>query len=614
MPTKHTHPSSNLKSTTKAYIVSTHKLLTMVVDLARPRGPSTMIVLCACAVACLLVQEASALTFGVLGDWGMGGYAVGWYPEIRSDLQYREQCEYLKCNFTLSVGDNIYCGDVGECMQRSFIEGFKGIGGPFFPSVGNHDNAGAQIGYKHPQWKFLNRYFSVKMPIDETGYTIQIFSVDTTDGSLGGGGQYSWLESELSKSDARWKVIFGHYPTTSSGRHKRVGTVGRIHDLMHKYNAQAYFCGHDHIVEMSNLHGRVLGLSGGISRGGMMARGIGGDARRFTLTSPGEYNVWAPDWPTHGFITVNLSPNVMNIQIFEANGGMYYDMSVTWNWMQEHVSKQPASMQHQWPSPEVVLQAYKDEVDLPLGPGGGIVFREDGTAGPSSIQPKSLAPGETPAPTTTAPAATPSPQETPVPPATIPPESATTIPQEKAPVVPGFVKYAVSSECVACGNEPTIGLPFTVFVQGVSVSSVCRVFLTSSALGCDVREKPNILPGTEVMTPSSNVVTFTVTGVSATAFVCFSMDKGQTYTRLNRVDTIFDVPDFVVNPPLGFVPNTTTAAPLVGEAATAAPRTTAPAPAPSSKDGHSSITLAFVGVLCVVGGIVGTKYASRAFS
>ncbi|CUI15297.1 serine-threonine protein phosphatase, putative [Bodo saltans] len=565
-------------------------------------------------VVVLLPHPAQSMTFGVVGDWGMGGYAVGWFPEVRSELQFREQCTFLGCNFTISVGDNVYCGDVGECMQRSFIEGFQGVGGPFFPSIGNHDNAGAQIGYKHPQWKFLNQYYYAKMPIDSTGYTVQVFAVNTMDGSLSGGGQFSWLEQELAKSDARWKILFGHYPTVGSGRHKRVGTVNRIHEIMHKHNAQAYFCGHDHIVEMSNLHGRLLGLSGGISRGGMMNRGIGGPFRRFTLTSPGEYNDFPPDWPTHGFLTVDLSPNVMTVNLFEANGGMYYESSVTWNWMKDLVSKQPDSLQHQFPAPEIVLQAFKDEITLPLGPGGGVVWNRDGTASPSSIQPKALAPGETAAPLTPAPLVTPSPVETPAPPVTMPPAAATVAPTDDKNAVPSFVKYSVASECAECDYTPVVDRPFTLYISGISVSSLNRIFLTSSALGCDVKEKPQLLPNTDVVTPGNNAVLFNVTGVATNAFVCFSVDKGSSYTRIKRSDSVFEEPDFVINPPVG----QTTATPPTTERPPSSPTTIAPrggTTAPAATDGgaHSHTTLFIVGAMCVAGGIVGSKYASKLF-
>ena len=564
--------------------------------------------LAACLAVVLLSSVAHSLTFGVIGDWGMGGFSAGWYPEMRSTMQYNEMSEFLNVNFTISVGDNIYCGDVFGCMQSSFEQGFKSQG-PFFPSVGNHDNAGPQLEYtkRSKRWVFPSRYYTVKMPIDETSYTVQIFAVDATDRGLSGGGQLKWLNSELKRSDARWKFIFGHYPTVGSGRHKRVGTVGQIHNIMSAHNAQAYFHGHDHIVEVSNVGGRLHGLSGGMSRGGMMLRGIGGGFRKFTLTSPGEYNNWKKDWPVHGFLTGDLSPNVLNLHVFDANGGMQYELSLTHDWLSK-VGTMPSAAQAEWPAPDIVLQAYKDEVKLPKGCGGGIVFTKDGPV-PASVVGNCSGPTPAPAPTP-APPQTPAPPATPVPVATLA-QAQVSLPPQVQKTVPPYVKYSVSTECAPCGGVPTIDVPFTVAIAGVSASSLCRLFLTSSPVGCDIIDKPQLLPGTAVLSPQENVITFTVTGLSSEAYVCFSLDKGATYMRLVRLDDAFESPEFVISPPLGFVPNTTVP--------TAQPPSAAEPPAQqqqqqqkgAASEGYSSLKLAVVGVLCVVAGGVGSVYLAN---
>ena len=561
----------------------------------------------------LWVRLADGMTFGVIGDWGMGGFPVGWFHEVRASLQFNEQCEFLKCNFTISCGDNLYCGNVYECLHNSFELGLP-QGGPFFPSIGNHDNVGPQLEYtkRNPRWRFLGGFYTVKLPIDETGYTVQLFSVNTNDGSLAGGGQYAWLESELRKSDARWKIIFGHHPTTSSGRHRRVGSPGRIHDLMVRYNAQVFFVGHDHLVEMSNFGGRVLGLSGGMARGGMMNRGIGGHFRKFTLTSPGEWNQWRQDWPTHGFITGDLSPNALSLQIWESSGGMVYECTSTWDWL-SRVSKEAASRQHEFPAPESVLVSLREEVKLPLGPGGGIAIYPDFSSHLSSIQPRQRNLSETTSAPTAAPPATFAPPLTPSPPATLPPVPITEKP-EPIKAVPSFYKYAVASECLECQNRPTSGVPFTVFISGGAVSSLCRIYLSSSAVGCDVNEKPSVLAGTTVLQPQTNTVVFTVSGPSTQAFVCFSIDKGQTYSRLLRADTVFETPDFVV------FPAPSTAAPAAdrraGELSVQAPIHEMPrdpprvSPAPNGKEhvGPIPAVTGLVAVISIVAATVGVAY------
>eukprot|EP00658_Telonema_sp_P-2_P058207 TRINITY_DN46653_c0_g1_i1.p1 TRINITY_DN46653_c0_g1~~TRINITY_DN46653_c0_g1_i1.p1 ORF type:complete len:226 (-),score=66.01 TRINITY_DN46653_c0_g1_i1:73-750(-) len=136
--------------------------------------------------------------------------------------------------------------------------------------------------------------------------------------------------------------------------------------------------GHDHILEMSNFQGRVLGISGAMARGGMMLRGIGGATRKFTVTHPSEYNVKnVQDWPGHGIISVRLSPNVMNVQLWDQYEALQYDFSVTQDWMKQ-VESLPDAVKNNWPPADVVLKAYKEEIKLPKGPGGGQVFAPGG--------------------------------------------------------------------------------------------------------------------------------------------------------------------------------------------------------------------------------------------
>eukprot|EP00758_Cryptobia_borreli_P015171 Tbor_TRINITY_DN5997_c0_g2::TRINITY_DN5997_c0_g2_i6::g.18975::m.18975/K14379/ACP5; tartrate-resistant acid phosphatase type 5 len=537
----------------------------------------------------------TALNFAVIGDWGLGGYKGGVMSEIHSANSLNKVCAKLNCNFTLSVGDNIYVGNVLLGLKNSFEDMFNSPG-PFFPCIGNHDNVGPQIQYSKTngkRWKFPSNTYTYTMPIDDTGYTVQIFAVNTQDFSLAGGGQYAWLEEGLKKSTARWKIIFGHYPTMGSGRHKRVGSVSRIHVLMDKYNAQAYFSGHDHIVEMSNFGGRVLGISGGMTRGGMMLRGIGGKYRRFTLTQPSEYNPWVEDWPGHGFITVRLSPNVMNVQIWDNSDALQYDFSVTHDWMKV-VKDMPAAVQHQWPSPDVVLQAYKDEAKLPKGTGEYQVFAPDGSM--SGKEEQVAVPTSPPgAPTTP------------------PPKAKQVIDKEAAAThtdgqkTDDTMQYSVSTECVTCDGKPTIGEFFTLYLSGLTVDSFSRLYLTSTPVGCEVRSKPEIVPGTTVISMNTNVLPFKVTGPATEVYVCYSADRGRTYRRLTRVDSIFGESGFVLASP-------SNSSQPQSNNRTSSPNSDTPELTPvlqTPSPGHSSMTLVLVALLSILGGTIGAVYLSN---
>ncbi|ORC90463.1 putative Tartrateresistant acid phosphatase type 5 [Trypanosoma theileri] len=497
------------------------------------------------------------LTFGVIGDWGLGGYASAWNSEIISTRRYAEVCGKLGCNFTISVGDNFYCGDLSYCIRHSFEEDMKNISGPFFPSRGNHDNLGGQLAYakRNPRWYWPSPYYTVKLPIDDTGYTVQLFAVDTVDRSLQGGHQYNWLVKELQASDARWKIIFGHYPTAGSGRHRRMKMVSKLNWIMKEYNAQVYFSGHDHIVEVNNLEGRVLAISGGMSRGAMMAHGIGGSARRFTLTSPNEYSRYVQPWAIHGFLTVDLAPNTMSLQVWASGGGMHYEFVVTHDWMQR-VMELPPEERNFWPPPEVVLQSMKDERKLPPGPGGGIVFNADGTRmgfeqqgnNTPNKDKNETTPGNTNTTNTTNTTENTSntsrtdtnTPETPTVPAfkPLPPAA-----------VPEYVRYALSTECENCDGKPRVGKRFTLHINGITLGPQHRLFLTSRVEGCEITGiGRHLLPGTSVETPRRNILQFNVSKQVNKAYVCLSIDAGATYGKIFREDTLDESNVFSVIP------------------------------------------------------------------
>jgi hypothetical protein len=567
---------------------------------------------------------ANAMQFAVIGDWGTGGKPAAAQCEMRSAMALNEACARLGCNFTLSCGDNIYAGNVLQGLQDSFADSFT-MPGPTFASIGNHDNVGPQLDYskKNHKWKFPKRWYDYKVPIDGTGYTAHIFAVDTTDGSLGGGAQYKWLESLLKTSDARWKIIFGHYPFSGSGRHKRVGTVGQLAPLMERYNAQVYFAGHDHIVDVSNMGGRVLPISGAMARGGMMLRAFGGAPRQFSLTNPSEYNAFKADWPGHGFMTVDLSPNVMTVSVWDHYGGIMYEFSTTHDWLLRVKDKGKAMAEkekHEWPPAAAVHEAFMAEKALPKGPGGGEVFNmADGTsatqatratAPPPSLAP--LSPGET-AKATAEPATLP--PLTMAPKATVNVAALTAAPKKvgtdgadaQQVAVPDTVKYTVGSECAECGNKPVVGKPFSVYVDGVDLDSRSRLYLSDSEFGCAMRGQPRVVAGTPVERPTSNVVVFTV-GVATQAYVCLSVDDGRSFAVVYSKDDYLPVKAFTVAAPgaAAQAPNAATPAP-----GSAAPNQWVGTPPPAAGGGVSVGTLIVVCVLCLAVGGVGAVWYTK---
>jgi len=76
--------------------------------------------------------------------------------------------------------------------------------------------------------------------------------------------QYDWLELCLTTKSALesdWRIVMGHYPIYSASKNEHGDTKVLIDDLdkiLRKYNVDAYFSGHDHVLQViakdSNLH------------------------------------------------------------------------------------------------------------------------------------------------------------------------------------------------------------------------------------------------------------------------------------------------------------------------------------------------------------------------
>ena len=458
---------------TRSPIVSV-RLRAMVQSLVASSATLMLLLLVMVAIA---APPASALRFAIIGDWGMGGRSAPWQTEIRSAGALNEACVSFGCNFTLSCGDNIYTGDVNLGLRESFRL-FENPTGPFFPVSGNHDSVGAQLAYArvNKRWKWPSSYYDFVVPIDdagESGHTVHFFALDATDGGLAGGGQYAWLEAKLKASTSRWKIMFGHYPFAGSGRHRREGPVTQLAGLMDKYNVQVYFAGHDHLTEVNNMQGRTLPISGAMSRGGMMLRGIAGAFHVFTLTNPGEFNKDTQDWPGHGFLTAELSPNVLTMHVWDHYGGVLYSFAVTHDWIAK-VKTMPKSLENKWPPADVVRDAMMAERTLSRGPGGGTFYSLDGDERPDApATTTTLAAGATAAPTTAT--------------TTAPPQMAaltTQMPKElrdaarTRDILSRYVSYTVSSECDNCDRQVYANETFSVFIIGVDLKGSSRVFLS----------------------------------------------------------------------------------------------------------------------------------------
>jgi predicted phosphodiesterase len=85
--------------------------------------------------------------------------------------------------------------------------------------------------------------------------------------------QLAWLEQVLSRSRARWRIVYGHHPLYSTG--KRHGGDARLRkkleSLLTGEGVQVVLAGHDHIYQRFHPQGGIVyfvcGSSGKLRRG-----------------------------------------------------------------------------------------------------------------------------------------------------------------------------------------------------------------------------------------------------------------------------------------------------------------------------------------------------------
>ncbi len=151
--------------------------------------------------------------------------------------------------FVLMAGDNIYPYGEISSVKAYFEEPYAPLlsqNVKFYAVLGNHDiiktnNGLDQINY--PLFNMSDRYYSFRKEI------IEFFAIDTNDNAPWQE-QLAWLDRQLASSNAPWKIVYGHHPLYSSGRHGGDPQLAaKLAPIFAKHKVPLYLCGHDHGYE-----------------------------------------------------------------------------------------------------------------------------------------------------------------------------------------------------------------------------------------------------------------------------------------------------------------------------------------------------------------------------
>jgi hypothetical protein len=231
---------------------------------ARPGAPAE--------IRSALPNEKDSVKFAVIGDSGTGDSAQRAIGKLLADARTRFPYE-----FVIMLGDNMYGGESPSDFVRKFEQPYKPIleaGVRFYASLGNHDEPSQR--FYEPFNMGGKRYYTFKKG------DVEFFVLDSTYMTPE---QAEWLDSELGKSSARWKIAYAHHPLYSSGKKHGSEEDFRavVEPLFIKHGVSAVFAGHEHFYERLHPQKGIYYFTAG----GSAKLRSGNIARRSPLTAKG---------------------------------------------------------------------------------------------------------------------------------------------------------------------------------------------------------------------------------------------------------------------------------------------------------------------------------------
>jgi len=274
----------------------------------------------------------NTLSFMVIGDWGRNGD----FLQRETAVALNNVVPKVGGSFVISTGDNFYESGVASIDDPLWMSSFENIytGGyllsDWYPVLGNHDYKGsvqAQIDYskKSRRWVMPAKWYSFekKLPksdekvcfifLDTNPYEKEHYSSDSYKHKMipqDTIDQKIWLDSVLTNTKAKWKIVVGHHPLYTGGMRKENFPSVRysLHDIFVKHKVDAYFAGHEHDLQVLKPEGYYQFVSGA------------GSALRKT----GSIAITEFSESVNGFMAVSLAADALTVQVINYKGELLH--------------------------------------------------------------------------------------------------------------------------------------------------------------------------------------------------------------------------------------------------------------------------------------------------
>ncbi|MFI3286762.1 MAG: metallophosphoesterase [Rikenellaceae bacterium] len=209
------------------------------------------------------------LNFYVIADSGRNGY----YEQKSVAELMGEMAAYVEPEFIAAAGDTHHFMGVESVNDPLWMTNFELVYShpelmiPFFPVLGNHEyrgNTQSVIDYTtvSRRWEMPDRYYT--NVVEGEGTSVRMVYVDTPpliDKYRNDSQKYpdaveqsmeeqlQWVDSVLTASTERWRVVVGHHPIyayTTKNVSERTNMQERLDTILRRHDVDLYICGHIH--------------------------------------------------------------------------------------------------------------------------------------------------------------------------------------------------------------------------------------------------------------------------------------------------------------------------------------------------------------------------------